>query len=290
MSERPFVYGSTAEERQFESSYLKPEEAHARAKEFLTANEIKPATFIGLYGEEILKRDAAEVARREAAFDLTPSKIYADILEAVVCEHGELSEWFGAKSQVIKTARFDDIKNKIDMVIETETEDKQFSHLALGLDVTFGSRDLHENFTGRGGIKEQLMNGTLAEIKYFHSDRQHVTGRKRRVPRVVVGVEIERVKELGLLWMNRRNKELAEHPVQVTILEEAALQLEVFSAYARSIGQNDVALILEVELQKIKELLAQKKAVGLKGLKNDKVFAEIKNNLASFTTPSVTKI
>lgn len=273
------IYRSTEDERQFESSYLKPENAHLRATEVLAEYEIKPEMFAGFYDAGMLTRDADEVADIEKKFEKTPAKIYGDILEAVVCEHGELSEWFGPKSQVIKTARFDDYINKIDMVVETETEDRQFSHMALGIDVTFGSRDLHKKFDA---IKARIDDGTLGEIRYFHSDRQNFTGRLGKIPQVVVGVEIERVKELGLLWMNRRNKELREHSVQVTILEEAALQLETFTKYAKGIGKDELVTILERELQKINELLAQKRATGIKGLKQDKVFEEIKRNLLSF--------
>lgn len=285
MSERQFIYGSTAEERQYEHTFLNLDEAHTRAQKAITEYEIKPETFTGLYGPGILKRDTAEVERLERVFDQSPSKIHADILEAIVLEHGELSEWFGPKSQVIKTARFDDYKNKVDMVVETETEDRRFSHMALGIDVTFGSRDLHKKFDA---IKARIEDGTLGEIKYFHSDRQNFTGRLGKIPQVVVGVEIERVKELGLLWMNRRNKELREHSVQITILEEAALQLETFAEYAKGIGRDELADILERELQKMLELLEEKRGAGIKGLKQDKVFEEIKRNLLSFVSPTAT--
>ena len=131
-------------------------------------------------------------------------------------------------------------------------------------------------------IKEHIDHGTLGEVKYFHSDRQHFTGRKQKVPQVVIGVEIERVQELGLLWMNRRNRELGEHPVQMVILEEIALQLRTFADYARQGGKDDLVLIFEKELRKIHELLAEKKIQGIKTLASDKVFEEIKRNLLSF--------
>lgn len=277
MSEKRPIYRDTEHERMFESSYMNLEETHARAAEALAAAEVKPELFAGLYDDNVIQRDAREVKRWES-FE-SHGKMYADILEAVVCEHGELSDWFGSKSQVIKTARFDDYINKIDMVIETEDETSGFSHLALGVDVTFGSKDLHKKFDG---IRSKIDDGSLGEVKYFHSDRQHFTGRKRMVPQVVVGVEIERVKELGLLWMNRRNKELALHPVQTTILEEAALQLEAFAEYAERTGKTELVTIFRKELQKIRELLAEKKEAGIASMKDDKVFAEIKRNLASF--------
>jgi len=162
MPHERYTYQSTADERQFERAYLNPTAAHARAKEVLSAYEIRPETFAGLYGNEILKRDAEEVDRLESTFDQSPSKIYADILEAIACEHGELSEWFGPKSQIIKTARFDDYINKIDMIVETEAENQQFSHLALGIDVTFGSKDLHRKFDA---IKANINRGDLGQLK-----------------------------------------------------------------------------------------------------------------------------
>lgn len=284
MSEKQHYQYPTPEDRKmYESSYLKIDEAHERAKGVLEDNEIKLDMFSGLYDEDILERDTKEVERLEGIFEQSPSKIHADILEAIVCEHGELSNWFGSESQVIKTSRFDDYINKIDMVVETVGDDRGYSHLALGIDVTFGNRDLYKKFDA---IRANIDNGTLGEVKYFHSDRQHVTGRLRKVPQIVIGVAVEKVRELGLLWMNRKNKELSEHSVQVTILEEAALQLNAFAEYARKSdgeGAINVAQILEKELQKIHELLEEKKKRGLVGIKDDKVFEEIKRNLLSFT-------
>ncbi|MHB0865665.1 MAG: hypothetical protein ACYC1Y_02065 [Minisyncoccota bacterium] len=283
MSEKQPVYRNTEHERMFESSYLKIEEAQERAKNVLADAEVKMALFDGLYDEVALKRDEREVARLESVFDRSPSKIFGDILEAIVCEHGELSDWFGPQAQVIKSARFDDYINKIDMVVEFEDAEKRFSYLALGVDVTFGSQDLSKKFAA---IRARIDSGELGEVKYFHSERQHFTGRKRKVPQVVIGTEMERVKELGLLWMNRKNKELGEHPVQITILEEIVLQLETFADYARRADKDAVATIFDAELLKVRELLREKKKNGMKGMKDDKVFAEIERQLLSFSEVS----
>ena len=143
MIEKKPLYRTTAEERMYERTYLNPEEAHARAQEMLLANQIPLAKFDGLYDEDALRRDANEVARLEGKFEQTSSKIYGDILEAVICEHGELSNWFGPYSQVMKTTPFDDYVNKIDMIIETDEGKGGFSLLALGVDVTIWRKSLH---------------------------------------------------------------------------------------------------------------------------------------------------
>ena len=59
--------------------------------------------------------------------------------------------------------------------------------------------------------------------------------------------------------------------------------MKTFADYPRSSGKNELVQILETELQKINELLEEKRASGIKGLKDDKVFQEIKRNLQSFT-------
>jgi hypothetical protein len=260
-----------------EKSNFTPEKAHARAQKILGESEIRLESFADLYDKEGIRRDTEEVARLEGKFEGDPmAKMYGNILEAITCEHGELSDWFGPNSQVIKTSRYDDYINKIDMVVETQ-EDRSFSHLALGIDVTFGKYDLHKKFDQ---IRTNIDAGTLGEVKYFWSDQQNFHGRLQKIPQVVVGVEIDRVKELGQLWMQQEKKHLAAHPVQVTLLKEAKEQLEAFAAYAKRTGKPELAAIFERELKKVREILAIKAKDGLKGIPEDKVFEEIRRNLS----------
>lgn len=277
--ERPSVYRTAADEHMYERSYLNPEEAHARALEKLAAYQISADGFESVYSAEELARDAATVERLKQKFGVSPAKKYGDLLEAVACEHGELSDWFGPSAQVMKTSDYDDFCNRVDMVVEIEEIDKTFSHLALGVDVTFGSRELYKKFET---IKANIDAGRLGTVKYFRSDRQPEPRGLTHLPQVVLGIDIERVKELGLLWMNRRNKELGGHPVQRLILEEAALQLKTFAAYAERTGKIEIAGILSRELEKVEELLREKVAAGIPTVEGDKVFEAIKNNLAIF--------
>ncbi len=282
MSEKYPIYRDPEHMRMFESSYLRLDEAHERAKVVLTENEIKLERFVGLYDENVLARDAEKVRRLKEGFESSPSKAYADIFEAIVCEHGELSDWFGSGCEIIKTSLFDDYVNGIDMVAEIKGEHQGFSHLALGIDVTFGSKDLRKKFDP---IRAGIDKGHLGEIKYFYTERQHYRAHLEKVPQVVVGVEIERLKDLALLWMNRKNKELSRHPAQIIILEEIALQLETFESYAKKSDRREVkslAPIMERELWKIRGLLEEKKKNGIVGVKGDRVFEEIRRNLHSF--------
>ncbi|MDP1689998.1 MAG: hypothetical protein Q8L52_02230 [bacterium] len=281
----PRSFTNPASGKVAESSYLNLEEAHARATELFAQYEIKPEKFAGMrgYPDAEIRTDTEDVRRREKNFKYDIQSDFADILEAIAFEHGELSEWFGPTSKVIKTSRYDDYFNRVDLVVETEAADQEYSHLALGMDVTFGG-DLHKKFAG---IRAKIDQGRLGQVKYFLSDRPDkiFAGPLHNIPEVVVGVEIDRVRELALLWMNKKNKQLGEHPVQRMILREIALQLKTFAAYARHIGKDDLAVILETELQTVEALMKEKRGAGIEVVEQDKVFEEIKLNLAAFENP-----
>lgn len=253
----------------------------ARAQEVLASREISLKKFKGIYSEDEIQDDIAWVEKIEKKFEPSPIKKYGDLFEALFCEQAEMNEWLPG-SQVIKTHPFDDYRNRVDMVVETRGATGDFTQLALGVDVTFGSDDLSKKFTA---IRDGIDNGKLGEVKYFYADRpgnQKFAGPLRNIPHVVVGVEVDRVTELGLLWVNRKNRELAAHPAQVTILEEMSLQLEAFAEYAKSAGRAELAAILTHKLQEVDTMLATKRAGGLTGLKDDRVFEEIKRNLLFF--------
>lgn len=265
----------------------------ARAKERLSAYEVDPKKFKGIYPADEIERDMRKVAELEERFGQSPIKKYGDLFEAVVCEHGELSDWFGPNAQVIKTYRYDDFINKIDLVVETSDAEGEFTQLALGVDVTFGSQDLTKKFTA---IRDNIDTGELGHVKYFLADRpgdQKFAGSLHNIPHVVAGMEVDRVTELGLMWMDpKKKKELSVHPIQMIILEEAALQLEAFRDYAAAgTGEKTRALapILDQKLQDVKKLLREKRAAGIKTIEHDAVFEEIKRNLQLFSVPGAAK-
>lgn len=259
-----------------------------RAREVLASYEFDLKKFKGIYPDADIQNDIAWVEKTKEKFEVSSIKKYGDLFEALFCEQAEMNEWI-PRSVVRPTHPFDDYRNKIDMVVETRDETGKFTQIALGVDVTFGSEDLSKKFRG---IRDGIDNGNLGEVKYFYADRpgnQKFAGALHNIPLVVVGVEVDRVTELGLSWVNRKNRELAAHPAQVTILEEMSLQLETFAEYAKSVGGTDLAAILTLKLQEVDEMLAQKKAAGLTGLKDDRVFEEIKRNLLHFyVTPDAT--
>ena len=91
----------------------------------------------------------------------------------------------------------------------------------MGLDVTY-RKDLIPKLEK---VRDEVEAGTLTTIRYFYSPKRKIRGEQREVPRVIAGVSSAHAKELGRLWLERKNKQLSEHPVQIIFLEEIEAQL-----------------------------------------------------------------
>ncbi len=225
--------------------------------------------FINLYGDVSIKKDMAFVERREQRFrkEATPGLEAkykaAHILEYIIFEQSELSEWFGSQAHTIKTSRLDDIANGVDMVIEFQDpedyKDRSFDRLGLAVDISFGV-DLSGKFHR---IKEEIDNGTLSEVKYFKSERSPAQ-KLEHLPRIVIGCSGATIDELVKLWTTGDKVRLGNHPLQVQLLHEIQIQLEVFEDYALYVAKNEEMANIYKGLRGIVDpLLAEKrKALG----------------------------
>ena len=147
------------------------EKGFEKAQALITRDAIDPKRFINLYGKENVERDLRYVADNEEAWNAARAKESpetiekmkrATVLEAILHEHGELSEWFGGKVTMIKTSRFDDINRGVDSIAEFEGKDG-YSFLAMAIDATasqhVGGKIAH--------IAAKIKGGHLASVKYF---------------------------------------------------------------------------------------------------------------------------
>ena len=273
------------EERIIENLTLEKE--FSKAKEVIKRDEIKLEDFEDLYGKENVQKDKEYVRKMEYLFnkernsEKDNSSKLATIFESVIHEHGELSDWFGPSAFTIKTSRYDDIKNGVDEIVEFIEENKKFSHLALGVDVTIAN----ETYSKFKKIIDEINQGKLAEIKYFKSDELGIRGELKNVPRVIISVEGKTVRELGGMWLEGKNKELSEHFIQYQILEEILLQSKFFSLYAEKKNQIKIKDTYE-HLNKIIENIYQQKIQNKKEVNKtygkDRAFYTIKDILNFF--------
>jgi len=236
----------------------------------------------------------------------------AQLLEALLIEQIELSEWFGGNTFTIIPAEFDDLFHGVDLALEIEDEES-VKHLALGVDVTSSPVSIRKKLKI---IKDHVANGTLTAMEYFHSDDHNPDfyGTMSNIPQVVIGTDGKMIKELGELWMSayglaklRRNSKqpplspeseenqknsakeakqnLANHRVQILMLEEIKMQLTVFYKFAKEKGQNEVANKLSSTLNLVDSILSSKETPSREDVfknQEDFVFQSLTETLNDF--------
>ena len=259
--------------------------AYERAQREIERDSVDPEEFRDLYGDIGVDKDLAYVTRMEEVFarDASPetqeTQKVATIFEAIFHDHAELSEWLGPDAMTIKTSRYDDIKNGIDTVVETRHDDRTASHLGIAIDVALGP-DLDKKFQR---IRNEIEQGELGQVKYFESEHMHIRGEFRRIPRVVIGASGKVVHELAELWLEKKNQDLAEHPIQFQILEEMELQFVAFQAFARKVGQDGIANLYKEALEDVRAVLTMKREQGIRDSGDrDEVFSSIESWMKNF--------
>lgn len=245
------------------------DEAYLRANKILKEQEIQPAEFYDVINPDEIESDLAYVRRMEHEYEKreTPeekeSHKLSDILEAVMHQEIELSDWLGPDTETIRPSRFDDIKNGVDSVIRIRKGGSEDTRLALGIDVTFSKYSLEKKMKR---ILREIDSGELAEVKYYSEEDEESEKPRHvahlRVPRIAVGFNAPVIRELGGIWMDKtRKKDLARHPVQHLLADEIMMQLKVLGDYAEQKGKPSIAAAYRKALTELTSSV-RKKATG----------------------------
>jgi len=251
--ERPDFY---IKERFFDIAYDK-------AKEVLERDTISLDSFSGLYDPQKIAQAKEYVFKREEAFihqgqhESRGHKLGV-ILEAIVHQHIEQSNWFGEYAQTIKPSRYDDVKHGVDEIIEFQEPEKPTSHLALGIDATLNTDKIG---TKLKKILTKIDQGQMTQIEYFISSDGSYRGELNRVPLLIVGADENTIKNLADTWINEPRR-LAEHPFQLQVLEEVMEQLYFFAEYAEARSHTDIAARYRQALAVLKPFYLEQNHTG----------------------------
>lgn len=186
------------------------------------------------YSKEFIKNCKNKVANIKKDFDNNEIKKYATVLEAIIYEQWELSNWFGFDSHTFKTSEYDDIINWVDLYTEYAGDN---SVLGYAIDVTFAKKKayLEKKFDR---IKDEIDRGTLSKIDFFVSDNHDIVGQKNKVPRCILSVDKSIVQELMEVWLDWENKEFGTHVLQFMMLDQLYYQLSLFKKYAQKVARS----------------------------------------------------
>lgn len=256
-------------------------QAHERALLEVLHNPdyvIQEKDFESVYGAENIRNDIRETERLAHAFAARDtiqdkhSRQISEVFEAIVLMQSEMSEWLG-NAHTLKTSRYDDFKNKTDMIAEWYSPRDGSRVLALAVDVTFSARSVEQKLAA---IKGEIDSGSLGTVRYFKDARNDFMGTRNNVPRIVLGASVSTVEELAQLWLKNNKKALGAHPVQRLIIDEMQFQLEAMLKYARSKGNSMASSALQHTLTAIAPVIALKRPMPLGYIERDPVAASIR--------------
>ncbi len=141
-----------------------------------------------------------------------------------------------------KTSEFDDIKNGVDFVAEYQNPDDPKSYIALAMDASFSMSPSLINKKIDRSISD-INKGTLSRVKYFQFE-EGAPESKTGMPRVVVGAEEDKVRNLLTRWHTKETikteVDFSEDPVWTLMALQINEQLKVFIDQARS--RNNISL------------------------------------------------
>lgn len=268
--------------------------AHQKAVDLFHDSAIDSRSF-EKYDQRSIDADLKYVAQMESVFHQdTPEDAHAEeikrrlslVLEAIVHEQAELSNWLGPSATTHKTSRFDDIASGVDSIVEF-TGNEPRRHRVLAIDVTYTKeleRKIHR-------IKQEIDEQRLTYIKYFESADETYKGTLSKVPRVLIGIDPAKIFDLAQLWIAKDQRALAKHPIQIQILEEITMQLKTFHRYAIQRGQRELVEIFEGSLRLVERTLEDsgKQAIAKhpatrESIERDRVYQNLRSGLWIFQT------
>lgn len=150
------------------------------------------------------------------------------IAEAIIADQVEKSNWFGKNCFTALASGHDDVYNHTDLIFEFDEKDK-IERLAVDITIAENSEIIEEK---RIKIREDIESGRLTSLKYFVSEIDNTQGKISGLPRVIIDISKDDIRELSELIINKENKKLAKHPIQAEILQNVKDQLEDEIKYA----------------------------------------------------------
>ena len=240
------------------------------------------------YTEERIKSAKSRIADKKKRIEemgTGPSQ-RAKLLEAIMTNQIELNDWFGGNTHTVIPSEYDDFFHGIDLALEIVDEEKDVKYLAAGIDVTSSSAGLRKKLAE---TKKRISDGELTMMEYFHSDDYNPDfyGAMMNIPYIVIGTERKTIEELSDLWMsayglaeirkklgtklspeaqeNQRKSakeainRLANHRVQILLLEQVKAQLIVYKNYADKVKRKEISDKLSSTLSLVDLILTSKR-------------------------------
>jgi hypothetical protein len=264
MSMEDFSNRISLERNPFSDEVLSKLEAKAKKK--IEIYRPKTEDFRDLYGEQVdvdnsfvdgLEKKWAEENLKLSDFErekIEKNKKISNITEGIVID--QLSgKWLENKGVCTPTSKFDDYKNGVDMVVEFPKEGTPNEYMGIGMDITFSSDQAGVEAKLARIIKQNVAPNTFSEIKYF--DSEEIKG-KIVVPRIVIAINEEYVKDLFSLEDKNQKEKIADHKIQLIFLWQIQQQCSTFCKIAYAHGAKEVSKAYSDVFDRISAIMQEK--------------------------------
>lgn len=243
---------------------------HQKAEKKVEPYRPDPNDFRDIYGNETVDADIAEVVRLESEFKkqsdamdeyLREKKETKDMIayvaECIIAD--QLSgEWLAGRGKVTPSAKINDYKQGVDMVIEFPEEKSKNRYIGLGIDIT-SSKDLGDVCKKLDRILENdVLRNRITNIKYFESDE---IKREIDVPRVIVALQDDQIKTLFTQEDRNDKQGLSSNKVQLIILYQLQQQCSTFMRIAHRKNSEKALLLYGNAQHIITEIIQEKSAL-----------------------------
>lgn len=204
-----------------------------KSKETQDKHRISLEPFIEVYGLDKVKKDYASVAEKisqRGAAELTHIEKVGFIFERAFLDLAASHQWFGPRSEIGPSSWVDDELGGIDLIATVMNQSNVARHFQIASDLTISYPQMTQKINR---LKQNVFNGELATINYYHSELMGFTGRLTDVPRTVVSLEIENIKRFLTTW--QQEPEQAQEQFALVMLKQIAAQCSGFAKYASNI-------------------------------------------------------
>ncbi len=220
------------------------DKAHVAAQEVIERQAIDPRELGGPYNQKDVFADIQYARDMEKKFEqdsderVRTARKLSKIMEVALYEQVNKG-WFGSNAHAVLPSKYDDIKNKVDLITEfeiTEANVSAHAQIPMGIDVTY-SHDLKRKIHD---IQGDIDSGQLTTVKYYKSPDGHMVGSLPKVPRVVVGMDEQSALVVARAWYEK-NPALKTDPLRDKVLIQVIDQCEAFERYAHTKGNQEAA-------------------------------------------------
>jgi len=180
--------------------------------------------------------------------------------EYTAAERINSGAWFGPDMKAQLTSQYDDLRNGIDLYVESNTSES--TPLGLSVDLTFSRRSEDLSHKLQSIQSFHLDRGTLAELRYYKplgKNDSIVAAPLTNLPKVVVAMTRDRA--LNAITLLAKKPEDRDSVTGLIMLFQIERQLAAFARYSRALGKSKKRAAFEDAAEQYESALARVRAL-----------------------------